>query len=426
MQRTHSLPSSRVGRDISSFSQEDKFEVCLNLFPLVKMLVKCQSITTWAEMSTEGGYSPALNAESGAEFLDRGFSPRDVGHMTVTPLIPAMIQEVILSDKVLTSSLKSSANRRMNKLSEYITRHNAYIQLRHFLSATLGSLQQRNMAEFAGWKDKIANLPLQVMNALAVQEDLQEIANMSKKLQSYVHGPTRANRAAKRSKIEGGGYTLKSLGARVHVMKNFIVFDWKNKRFLVPTVYFLEIYGKTTEMVNLLLYLHFSSGSSFPKEHWESSLEFLRHCARELTRGRPLKKCEYPENARVVRDNQGFLYMKTMEAIGVGIMSLREDMENFQVENKLLLETMWGSLYDEQVVDCEYYEQSELYGILYPLQTEQIADLLGVVKIFGHPVIDIIGGLSKLETRVKKILVIDNETLRNSLGKMRIAFVIHR
>lgn len=417
MTRNPTQPAPRIGRDIPSFSQEDKFEVCLNLTPLVKVQASISDKLTWAEVGSEGLYTPVLTAEHAADFEAHGWTPDMVGSCVVSPLVPARIQQRILSNKVLITNLPGSIRRKMNAHTEYVTKHNLYVQLRHFLTATLSKLYDLNMQCFPGWKQRISELPLQVMNALAVQEDLQEILNASKALQGYVHGPTRQERAVKRVAIGGEESNVRSLNATAHVMKGFIILTYEGTNYLIPTVYFLEIYGKVTEMVNLLLYTHFSSGTTLPSNHWDVSLLFLRHCCKELLRTRRTRPALQPENQRIVNDNQGFLYMKTMEALGVGMMSRREDAENFQEENELLLDTMWQSLHEEGVVREDNVRDSELFEILLPLETCQIADLLGTVKIFGHPIIDIVGGLSKLEARVKKKLEIDNATLRNSLGK---------
>nr|AEO98606.1 truncated rhabdoviral-like polymerase [Aedes aegypti] len=274
------------------------------------------------------------------------------------------------------------------------------------------------MAGFATWADKIEDLPREIHNALAVVEDLQEILNEMKRLQERVDGPDRDARAVKRHRGNKEFKPVRSLDGQYIAIKDFVILDMGFTTWILPHVFFLELYGKLTELANLLMYLHAASGTSMPANHWVQSLSFLRHCLEVLLRPRSHRPCLHPDYQQITNDNSGFIYLKTMEALGVGIMSMREDLENFQVENRLLLDTMWQALIDDGIVTESSIQDSELYSILWPLETNQVADLIGVVKIFGHPSISIIEGLQQLDERVHKHLVLDEAALRNSLGIM--------
>lgn len=417
MYRSFPQPNPRIGNHVHTLCQEDKFEVCLNLAPIVNALVVCCKHDAWQEFLEDPDRGIAITPEATAEFEYFDFSPDQVGLMHVSPLLPALIERDILSSAVMNPSLLPRVAREHHQAAEFITRHNTYIQMRHLSSCTLGELQTRNIQDISPWMDRIEQMPRQALNALAVVEDLQGALNELKRLQTQIDGPDRATRAYKRHKGEAEAIQLRSIKGYCYVMKEFIVLEYRNKTWLLPFVFFLELYGKITELSNLLIYLHFSTGTTFPENHWESALQFLSHCIAVLLRRRSNRPCQNQNHQQLENDNCGFLYMKTMEALGVGIISLREDKENFQEENRLLLDTMWRSLLEDDIVWEEKVEDSELFQILYPLESGQISDLIGTIKVFGHPSISVIEGLTQLEERVHRHLEIDPVTLRNSLGK---------
>lgn len=417
MRRSFSHPNPRIGDTIHTLCQEDKFEVCLNLSPLVDSLMVCREHASWHTYLQDPSRGPTISAEATAEFEQYDLSPQDVGYFQVSPLIPARIEKTVISKAVLRSNLGLSATRDLNQQAAFVTKHSLYIQHRHMLSCTLGKLQDLNRETFSKWVDKIEELPREVHNALAVVEDLQEVLNGIKKLQERVDGPDKAARAEKRHKGNRDFKPIRSLNGQYIVMKEFVVLEFQQATWILPFVYFLEVYGKLTEMMNLLIYIHYSAGTSMPDNHWEVSLCYMQHCVDMLLRRRENRPCLNQRHQQLVNDNAGFVYLKTMEALGVGIMSLREDMENFQVENRLLLDTMWQALVDDHIVSSTSVEDSDLYQIWWPLESEQISDLMGIVKVFGHPTISVIEGLQQLEERVHKELDLDPVALRNSLGK---------
>lgn len=351
----------------------------------------CSEHESWSTFVNDPNRGVPISNEATAEFEFFDISPIEVSF-----LLPALIE--ILSDSTLCSSLAPTAARELHQASEFVTRHNTYIQLRHLTSCTLGDLQEQNLRDLSPWMDRIERIPKQALNALAVVEDLQAVLNELKRLQIQVDGKDREFRAHKRHKGSADMIRLNSLRALCCVIKEFIVLEFRGRTWLLPFVLFLELYGKITELSNLLIYTHFSYGTALPSNHWEATLSFLIHCIEVLLQRRDNRPCQNPKYQQLENDNAGFIYLKTMEALGVGIISLREDMENFQEENRLLLDTIWSAL----------MENLELYHILYPLESGQITYLIGTVKVMGHPSISVVEGLKQLNERVHRQLVIDS------------------
>lgn len=408
----------RVGSSVPTFGQEDKFQTCLNLTPLIDALEVCNQSNSWEEYCRNQDRNDWISGEAMQDFERANYTPIEVSRTRVSPLLPAFIHNLILGDTILVPSVASSIYRSLQESSNKISKINFYIQFDHLTSCCLGGFKDLLMRDYNVWPTKFDNFPRQVLNSFAVLEDLQLVLNKFKTAQHFIHGRTPEERAEKRQRMVGDTFPLRSLHGSCTVMKDFVIIVIAKEEWLVPFVYFLEIYNKVAEMSCLLLYLHMVTGTSMPANHWESSLKFLKCCGTILTRQRPLDMNVIPKYRKVMRDNQGFTVMKTMEPIGVGIMSHREDKEAFAIENRLLLDTMWSALQAENLVSEDVVDDSDLCRILKPLETPQVSDLIGVVKVFGHPIIDIVGGLQKLDERVHKLLEVDNESLQRCLGIM--------
>nr|QHA33906.1 reverse transcriptase [Atrato Chu-like virus 4] len=79
---------------------------------------------------------------------------------------------------------------------------------------------------------------------------------------------------------------------------------------------------------------------------------------------------------------------------------------------------MWSALHDLGVVSEEHFFDSDLYDLFYRIETPLVAELIGIVKLCGHPSIDVVNGLRKLDERVHAQLQIDDNTVKRSLGVM--------
>lgn len=409
---------SRIGSTVPSFSQEDKFETCLNLTPLVDAQLVCQKCESWDMYARHPDRNDWISGEAMRDFDLAGYSPHEIYRTRVSPLLPAVLLKQILGESNLTPQTPAKVYRELHTQSTMVSKINFYIQFDHLTSCCLGGLKTRLLQDYNIWPTKYDNLPKQFLNSLAALEDLQLVLNKFKLAQHFIHGQTSEIRAQKRQKLVGEKVHMRSLSCHCVIMKEFVIMVYKNEEWLVPFVYFLEIYNKVAEMSCLLLYLHMSTGTSFPSNHWDKALSFLQLCCNMLLKPYALNSSIKLEYRKLMRDNQGFSIMKTMEAIGVGIMSKREDSESFCVENRLLLDTMWAALTAEGLTDTDIVDESDLYIILNDMETPQISDIIGTVKVFGHPIIDIVGGLQKLDERVHKQLEIDNESLERCLGIM--------
>lgn len=408
----------RIGQNVPEFSQEDKFETCLNLAPLVRAINYCTKFSSWDEYRSDIGKTSWISYETAWEFQELDYSPQSMSRFRVSPLLPALINQQILSTSRLIPNIREADYRQLNRESDFLAKKTIAIQLRHMSSSCLGKLKTIANQNNHIWDTKIDQLPVQIRNAFAVGEELLVLVNKVKATRGFIKGRTAHMRAAKRHADGKDRVRLQTLKATAVVMRDYIIYHCNNQQWLLPHVYFLEIYNKVNELACLLLYMHFADGTSLPSGHYSIGIEFLNHCAKALTKIRRPVSCQDPLMIDLFTDNQGFTYMKTMEALGVGIMSLREDQEHFGVENRLLLDTMWKALSEEKLTDTERVEDSELYALLHPLETPQISDLIGIVKVMGHPTIDVVSGLAQLDERVHKILAIDQPALTQCLGVM--------
>lgn len=415
----------KVGRSVPVFSQEDKFETCLNLAPYITAQVLCSTLATWEEYKTHPDRTHWISVEMAYEFQQLGYSPAQVSNFTLNPLLPAKIAKKILSTRVMIPSVKEHEYRKLNRQADFMTKQNLGIQLKHITSCCLGELKKVIGRNHEIWDKKLEEFPVQVRNALAASEDCQVLLNQVKELRSYIHGSSAEERAAKRHKGGRGDLYLGSIGVHVQVLKDFVLYHEGGETWLIPHLYCLEICNKVSEMASLLLYNHCVDGTSMPTGHFDVSIKFLTHCANVLLKQRPLVKNPEIRTARALTANLGFTFLKTMEALGVGTMINREDKEQFGEDNVMLLETMWSALWEEKIVDEEFYENSETYEILSGLETPQVSDLIGTVKVLGHPTIDIIGGLEKLNARVHKKLELDDVTIYHGVGVMQRDVVIN-
>nr|QHA33907.1 hypothetical protein [Atrato Chu-like virus 4] len=315
----------RVGVTPTQFIQEDKFETALNLMPLLECQDKLKSYLTWQEYLASGPLHPWLRADAVNDFNFMGFSITEVSELLVSPLLPAYIVKHILSHSQITSHLTQKAYREFHTRTVKITKASLKIQINHVLSNCRGELRQSLLTAHNIWPDKLDSIPVQCLNASSVSEDLLMVLNELKRMQQYIKDPNVSARMAKRHRGEPKPTILKSLAGKVWIMKSFLVFECFSKTWLVPHDYFLEIYNKAVELHSVLMYAHFVSGTTLPENSYQETCNFLKLLVNRMTSlaGRSLEGNLDHQRERLALDNRGFTLLKTMEAIGIGVIMMR-------------------------------------------------------------------------------------------------------
>lgn len=402
MDRNMDDVSRRLSHTHSGMLYQEKFDTWLNLQPLKEMVGIAKQLSEWPGKPIYKENIQIIGYRSLDGLRSAKVSPNRVSKAKVSPLLPSLFIRDILCDRCpVLSSVKRNI-KQMLTVSGKAAAISAGAQTKHLLSSVEVLGQQWGETSNSVYKKKLDNLPNEVIISTCVYEDMLNIMNIHKTLSGSIR---KTNDYKDHETI-----TVKSLQSSVVITADLFIWRYDNVDFLLHRSGFLEVFNKISEIHALLLYAWMQTSTSMSDSHYRDCIRFWRHIARKVSSfylpTQPLAISE---------ENKGFAYTKSIEGLGVSELIRRGD-ETWGWTNERLGQVLWNALKDDNIVSEREFKYSEFFILLRDMSEETIAELLGTVKVVGHPSIEVEAGLDSLYEKTHANLPINLETRNACVG----------
>ncbi|APG78687.1 RNA-dependent RNA polymerase [Hubei coleoptera virus 3] len=405
-----SEPAQRIARTSKSFQVEDKFDTWLNLTPWILVQDHLSQCDNWGTDLIKP-INHLISPDTCSDLYQHKFEPMDVSSSIVTPTLPAMVITHILTNAKMRNHMSDKSVREFMTTTLEAANLSFYTQVGHLMSNCSDQVTTLLNPTLDVWTDKFNNIPVSAYTALITLEDLLKIQELHKINNDFVEGKTPRSRSLNRFRKSPMFYHIRSLDIKVWMAQDLFILDYKMRRFLVPLNLWLELFNKVADLTSLLLFNHFQSGTVMPDNHYDVTEQFISHLAHKVTYlAGPLSNRPTLEKL-----NTGFAYLKMIEGLGVAVLIERGDCMKGWI-NEELGHNLWKSITDANLDSCDGFHESSLYHIFSQMNASQLADLMGTVKVCGHPSIELQKGLRELYERTHANLDINPETVMNSYG----------
>lgn len=408
--RLWSLPSSRATLDSNVFQKVDKFDTWLDLNTLVGCIQGLDPDTTFLT-SEVGKWTRVISPETCISLRMCNMRAIDLQSLTITPTLPATIINTILRTGTDRCHIDNQPLRALDKMIRQSASISTRLQMEHLLSNCSDSFVAHLNSLFTKTHDKImGDLPSVLIRVRCASEDMLKIHLMHKELFRSVPSKSITQRAWQKLQLNEKTFFLPSINATVRLFRDLIIFRMGGKGYLLNHDLFLECINKVQELESTLIYAWCQSGTSLPSNHLEFIEEFIKHLCSVVTKfSEPVIDTKSLHYA-----NTGFAYLKTIEGLGAAYMIYMMDGKKGWV-NDQLLNTLWGSVYASRLQSYPEFESSYLGRLWDSVALSQVAECLGLVKLCGHPGIEVEAGLAKLRERTHEQINVSNIAVRRSI-----------
>lgn len=394
--------TKRLAYDHSAMLYQEKFDTWLNLRPLVELRTICENLTEWPVKPVYHKNVQILGYRTLQGLRDARISPSTLSQAKITPLLPSLIIRDALSGRMSTRDMYSTTSKKFFRDVAHATELSLATQVEHLLSAMPTEQVEWTKDCIDQYSKKVNHIPPEMRVAYAVYNDVlslmvchKRLSGMAKKDSTYVS----------HEKIK-----LNTLNSIVWVTPDLIIWDYGGSKILLQRSGFLEIFNKLAELQSVLTYSWFQTGTSMTDNHYRNCVNFWRHIATVVS-----SFFDGTVGVCLERENKGFAYTKCIEGLGVSELIRRGD-EDWGWTNDKLGQTLWDALYNDGIVRDRQFKYSELKYLWDLCSVETIAEILGTVKIVGHPTIEIEAGLDDLYEKTHRNLPINQETLESCVG----------
>lgn len=390
---------SRRNEDERDLLYSEKFDVWLNLNPLILFNCYLYRIKTWDDfdMSLFPNLIDRKTLLGLREVLKK---PYYVEQYKVSPLLPATIISDILNLGIPPQNEASLKVRNLHEAIHPSVIRSLKMQIAHLISNVDQEGQKDLILGHNIWNIKMNSMPWEYYPTYAVYLDFIKCVNAHKKICSN-------------NKINHLTHVFTSIPDTMMVLTQGIMFfKYMGTMWLLNRVYLLELLNKLGEFKSLLLFNHLQSGTNMPDKHYYDLIRFSKHCVREI-----LRYGVGSGSSDLHTENQGFLYIKTMEGLAVSEIIRRTD-KKWTGINDTLWRALWGNLYDDRLSHTRDYKGSEVYSLFNSMPLPSLSDLVGIVKVFGHPSIEIEAGLDDLHKKTHETLIVDDVIRDRARGMM--------
>ncbi|QPB73970.1 RdRp [hymenopteran chu-related virus 126] len=423
---TSNRPSVRSTIDSHAFLQEEKFDTWLDLQPLCLLKQHTAIATTW----TREIFKPlnsSFSADTFAMLTEMGVSPKTISNAVITPCLPAMFLKHILQNEITECHMKPHVFTQLYKTSQDSALKNIEVQLSHLLHNSGPDCSNYLCKGLDVWEEKLKKTPVEVIRAAYVVEDMARILQVYKCISEYRGERSSRQRAKmrlrileKRLGVKDSHFFLPSLQADIYVSLDLIVLTWMGDTYILTHNYLLEIVNKLTELYCCLLYSHMLNGTILPQNHYLGVTHFLNHLSQSVA-----KFCQHSLGIPdMSAENRGFTYLKIIEGLGVAYIIKKEDAQKGWINDKLA-SGLWKSVVDEKLQANTDFSNSTLYKIFDQMSVASIAEVLGLVKLCGHPSVEIDKGLTKLQERTQADIKVKADSVRRSIGVLKRELILN-
>lgn len=314
---------------------------------------------------------------------------------------------------LLKGSSMSNIRKSFNKIPNRVRIEDAWKTICqeniHFIYSSLPRTDiNTTFDEFNTWISQLSHDPYYPLSLLLLAEGRRLInahKRMTEKCQAWMSSPPpKPGLKPIYIKSEGLCYEL-WMGWDIGVL------HVREEYFLINRDLFLLWVNKMGELGCALLYT-ISQQQLFKHAGSTKLVEFLRICCRHLLK---------PTRVGNWLDQRGYSFPKTMEALGVGMIIHQEDYRRGW-ENTSFLEGTLEGLMQDGVIPMGDYQDTDIWQYLSGLTTPEITEIIGSVKLLGHPSIDLQAGLVKLHTRTHHDIEVDPNTIIRTRGLLKAEF----
>ncbi|QKI29234.1 hypothetical protein 1, partial [Clerodendrum trichotomum rhabdo-like virus] len=408
--RDKAAPASRITSDSRAFLVEEKFDTWLDLGSVNSLVEECKRHKIWLTKWMKP-WQRVLGAESVVMLHKSGIRPNHLGNYVLTPCLPAMVIKELITKPVDKCHVSAPVWRKIRQTAQEAARTSFACQVEHLTRHVSHDLLRHSAQGYLGAIDRMSHLPCEVVGLGCAVEDLLKLLERYKELSSYVPVKKLGPRVATKLKEYPNVLELPSLQATALLTLDLCTLTWKKTTYLLSKDLMLELVNKVTEVHAFLLYSHLTEGVSLPVGHYQHALQFLTWCTDTVCghmRSRPGK-------TMLEDDNKGFSVLKAVEGLGVAWMIMKGD-QSIGWWNESLLHNLWSALYSEDLVSSPNFTSSQLYNLFSQMTVPQVAELIGCVKLAGHPSIEVEKGLQKLYDRTHNELEVDMGRVQESIG----------
>lgn len=405
------IPSSRMVWDTHAFLHEDKFDTWLDLTGLREFRNACSGLTSWRTRDFKE-INHFISPDTISELHHLGIRPHDITNTFITSTLPARINHYTLTHHVTRSHMSVSNQRKCVNLVRDSSMIACHIHLDHFLSNVDNDIKQRYIPSMYDWVRRLSEWPIELLSAFCISEDMMYVLRRHKLLFEYIDQTTVNKRASKRTSKLRLKVLVPSLGARIVITHDLFIFQWRDRSYLLDKGLMLEVINKSCECFCTLLYAHMQSGASLPANHYQFTRDIILHYCEKV-----IQFCtDHISEEAVGKDNKGYVYLKSIEGLGVAELIYRSDKDIWKNED--LMHTLWNSIYQEGLDPNYDIRSSRWYNIISGATQAQIAEVLGLIKLAGHPSIEVKKGLTKLYDRTHENIVINQRAVDLNIAIM--------
>lgn len=413
MRKLRSQDSTLISRkpdDSRAFQVEEKFDTWLDLEGLHNFQAACYDKRIWlTEWVKE--HSRTVCPESIVELHSAGIIPSDISRCTVTPSIVARLLNHNLKVGARSCYLSNQSFRRHLETVQEAASNNLRLQFDHLTSKCSESFQHDNEIDRQTWLDKIGTLPPEIINMWKLNEDFLKVFSIHRDLNAYVDERNMRKRVLTRLRSVDTSFRCNSINGTFTVSKDIIILHWNEERYLFNKSLFLELLNKSSECLCYLIFNWMQAGTNMPEDQYYHAVSFLNHITSSVAAYQRSTCGDY----RPDLDNKGFVYLKAFEGLAVAHIIHITDAERGWV-NTDLMQNLWTALREEGIVSHVDFFDSPCYALFSSMHIEQLADLIGCVKLVGHPSIEVEKGLQQLYDRTHAEIRINEESVQRSIG----------
>lgn len=402
-------PATRVVHDSHALMHEDKFDTWLDITGLFEFRDLCATSHHWGK-SNFRKINKYISADSIAELQVLGLKPYDLSFTIITPLLPALILMKAVRGSVSKCHLNDTSIRNHLKIIKESSGTAISLQVAHLISHTSPTINTMYTNYAENWLVKVHEWPTELLSAFYLSEDMMMLLRIHKEIHRYSTKTSPRSRAKERNQKIPMKVILKSINGGAIVTHDLTIIWYDNKSYLLDNNLFLELVNKSCELFCTLLYSHLQTGNAHPEGHYNFVVNMLIHYFSKVISFRQSTNTR----AAMVHENKGFVYLKSVEGLGASELIKRGD-ANFW-KNTILQDTLWINIVEEKLDGSEYFEESELHTLFAAANCAQIAEVLGLIKLAGHPTIEVEKGVQKLYDRTHQELPINPIAVNRSIA----------
>nr|UYE93848.1 MAG: putative RNA-dependent RNA polymerase [Lestijarvi obscuruvirus] len=386
---------------------DEKFDTWLNLEPLTEIHLQGYHTSDW--MKVYESRKTGIGFATAKALAASSINVPDVRDYRVSPLVVAFIQWGIFNGGVKEMS-NSSWNHGLAHGAVRSAIEAIRIQVKHLLSQTISSTTPNLIKLMDSYLSKLHSLPSELRRALSMYSDLLKVINRHKILLLRIG--KRVNQVAVKDLSET--IPLPSVQGSCVLFSDLALVTMMNESWILSRMLLLELFNKVAETTVSLLYAYLQTNTSMPNNHYSSFCEFHSFLSKKMMghltkRGKP----------NLPMENVPFIFLKNIEGLGVSQLIERSDRRKGWV-NDLLGPVLWKGLCQERKnLASGEYRSSQLYKIFSSMEIVTIAEVIGTVKLHGHPSIEVAVGLQKLYDRTHAVKIINKETRSRCIGILK-------